>query len=212
MLVEDHHVVRDGIRFLLEKQDNIRVVDEALNGAQAIEMVQRGNVPDLIITDINMPDMDGVMLIRQLKKIEPSLKIMVLSMLDHEKYISTSFQAGGIGYLLKNVTSQELLFAINHVMSGHEYICAEIATRFLQRMLRAPVLSKTGDTAAVDLSERDLEILHLVSEGYTNEEIANKLLTSKRTVEGFRQQLLIRTGTRNTAALVRFAALNGLLN
>lgn len=212
ILAEDHLVVRDGLRNVLEKDPGIRIVGEAANGNEVLEMVLTDTPADLVVTDLNMPGMNGIELIDRLKEQAPQIKLVVLSMLDNEKFVIQAFKAGAVAYLLKSVSSDELLFAIRHVMSGGEYVCSEIAMRCMKRLVKAPELPQPVEKADLHLSDKDTEVLSLIAEGYTNQEIADKLFTSKRTVEGYRQQLMNKTGSRNTAALIRFAAFHGLIN
>lgn len=212
LLAEDHNVVRDGIKTLLEKQSDIEVIGEAVNGQDAIDQVNRGNIPDLILVDINMEGMNGIELIKIISKQFPGIKCIVLSMLDQERFIRQAFDAGCSGYLLKTIPSIELLFAIRYIMTNQTYVCAEVSMRYMHRSFKAPLILKTHDTICGDFSERDTEVLHLIADGFTNQEIADKLFTSKRTVEGYRQQLLQKTGTRNSAALVKYAAFNNLIS
>jgi len=166
---------------------------------------------DLILSDINMPNLNGIGVIAELKKVSPATRVIVLSMLDHENYVIQAIESGAHGYLLKNVNEEEMVFAIRHVMSGFLYVCSELTAKLLNKL---STLAKDDDTelkVAIDLSRREVEILSLVAEGLTNNEIAEKLFTSRRTVEGHRQSLLEKTGARNTATLIRFAVRNGMI-
>lgn len=133
-------------------------------------------------------------------------------MLSNEKYVLKAFKSGANGYMLKNVGSDELLFGIRHIVNnGNRYICTELSMELLDRQLgRSYVL--TDDLPEVDLSKREMEILSFIAEGFTNQEIADKIFTSKRTVEGHRQNLIDKTRTRNSAALIRYAVLRGIVN
>jgi DNA-binding NarL/FixJ family response regulator len=160
-----------------------------------------------------MPEMNGIELINKIKLSYPEIKVIVLSMLDHEKYVIEAFRAGACGYILKNVSSEELIFALRHIYSTNErYLCNEISLKLLDRLITMPDTIALADHLNIDLSKRELEVLALIAEGYTNQEIAEKLFTSKRTVEGHRQNLIDKTGARNTAALIRFAIVNGLIS
>lgn len=212
LLAEDHEVVRNGIRSLLEKEAGLKVIAEAANGLDVLRSLEQGIKPDILLTDINMPGMSGIELLENLSKKEVDIKVIILSMLDNERSVIKAFKAGASGYLLKSVSALELVFALKHVAAGGEYACAEIAMRVMKRLVRVPEISAPANVAIPELAARDLEVLELVAEGYTNQEIADKLFTSKRTVEGYRQHLMNTTGSRNTAALIKFAILNGLLN
>jgi DNA-binding NarL/FixJ family response regulator len=212
ILAEDHNIVRNGIRSLLEKEKDFEVTGEAVNGREVLELLEKGTVADIILADMNMPELSGIELISKLKSQETSCKIIVLSALDHEKYVVQAFHTGTSGYLLKSVSPDELIFAIRHVYAGSQYICSELTSRFLNRLLSVPDAALTELSEGMEFSSREVEVLGLVAEGYTNQEIADKIFTSKRTVEGHRQALIDKTGARNTAALVRFALVNGIIN
>jgi len=213
LLAEDHNVVRNGIRSLIEKETDIKVSAEAINGKRALALLSNATDINIVLTDLNMPEMNGIELINKIKLSYPDIKVVVLSMLDHEKYVIEAFRAGACGYILKNVSSEELIFALRHIHSTNErYLCNEISLKLLDRLINMPDTIALADHLNIDLSKRELEVLALIAEGYTNQEIAEKLFTSKRTVEGHRQNLIDKTGARNTAALIRFAIVNGLIS
>jgi len=188
------------------------VAGEAVNGRQALELLENGTAAQVVLADMNMPELSGIELIAKLKQLAPSCKVIVLSALDHEKYVVQAFQTGANGYLLKSVNPEELIFAIRHIYAGSQYVCSELTSRFLNRLLSVPDALTSELADGIDFSSREVEILGLIAEGYTNQEIADKLFTSKRTIEGHRQALIEKTGARNTAALVRFAIMNGIIN
>ena len=210
LLAEDHNIVRDGIRSLLETDPEITVIDEAVNGREVIEKIAKGIIPDIILADINMPELSGLELIKELKDV-PNISILILSMLDHESYVLDAINSGASGYLLKNISKDELIFAIKHIAAGQKYICSELSFKML---LRVPLITDcVSDEKSINLlSKREKEVLALIGEGHTNVEIADILFTSRRTVEGHRLNLIEKTGVRNTAALIIFAVKNGIIN
>ena len=210
VLAEDHNIVRNGIKMLLEMDKNINVIGEATNGHEVLKIVNQGAKIDVVLADINMPEMDGITLIGSLKAISPDTKIVMLSMLDNEKYVARAFAEGASGYLLKNVSADELLFSLKHIHSGGEYLCSELSIRLLDRLVHNSVIQYTAEPT-IDLSMREIEILNLISEGLTNSEMSEKLFISKRTIEGHRQSLIEKTNSKNTAALIRFALVNGYI-
>lgn len=213
ILAEDHNIVRNGIKDLLEKDENLIVVGEALNGRDVLALMEKGTIPDIILADMNMPVMGGIELIEKVKAMHDSVKTIILTMHDHENYVIDAFKAGAMGYLFKNIGADELLFAINHVYANQQYICLELALRLLERNIHgSSYIREQSQPPENDFSKRELEILNLIAEGFTNQEIANRLFTSRRTVEGHRQALINKTGARNTPALVKFAVLNGIIN
>jgi len=197
---------------LLESQGEITVVAEAKNGIDVLKYFKDGGQADVVITDINMPEMDGITLITELKAVSPDTHIMMLSMLDNEKYIAQAFIEGARGYLLKNVSEEELNFALRYVIGGGRYLCAELAEKLLDKLTSNPLQQANAAGQSIDFSLREMEVLHLIAEGFTNTEMADKLFLSKRTIEGHRQALIEKTGAKNTAALIRFAVVNGFIS
>jgi DNA-binding NarL/FixJ family response regulator len=210
ILAEDDNLVRDGIRLLLETHGGFHVIGEAHNGLEAIELLKQGKTPDVILADINMPDMDGIELIKGVKEFDPKIQVVMLSMLANEKYIIQSFSEGASGYLLKTVSPEELIFSLKQVVMGEKYISSDLSFGLLERSSnRAPVMPT--EPLNLHLNSRELEILKLIGEGLTNSEMGEKLFISRRTVEGHRQNLMDKTGCKNTAALIKYAVLNRLI-
>jgi len=201
LLAEDQNIVRIGIRSLLEKDTDLQISGEGISGPEVLKLLKSGIGADIILVDVNMPGMTGMELVTQIKDQYPQIGIIILSMFEHEKYLSDAFNAGASGYLLKNVSADEMIFAIKHIANGGKYLCSELSFRLLDKLIYA---DKVPDKLKVDFSKRELEILTLIAEGFTNSEIADKLFTSKRTVEGHRQSLIDKTGVRNTAALIKY--------
>lgn len=211
ILAEDHNVVRNGIKMLLEMDKQINVVGEAVNGLEVLAFVNSGMEIDVVLADINMPEMDGITLISKLKEINPAIKILMLSMLDNEKYISEAFTGGASGYLLKSASADELIFAIKHVNGGGKYLSSELSLRLLDRQIQKAMMEYDVNDAHKAFSSREIDVLQLIAEGLTNTEMSERLFISKRTIEGHRQNLIEKTGSRNTASLIKFAVLNGIL-
>jgi len=209
ILAEDHNIVRNGIRMLLEADKEISIAGEATNGLEVLEIISSGIKVDIVLADINMPEMDGIALIKELKLKSPATQIVMLSMLDNDKYVSQAFSEGASGYLLKSVSADELIFSLKHVHAGGQYLCAELAMRLLNKSISTVPLNRIN--AHVEYSMREIEILDLIAEGLTNNEMSAKLFISKRTIEGHRQSLIEKTGAKNTAALIRYAILSGII-
>src|SRR3569833_870566 len=174
ILAEDHNIVRNGIRNLLEKADGFEIVGEATNGVEVLQLIKKGTEADIILADMNMPVMGGLELAEKLKETSSTAKLIVLMMIDHEKYVLTAFKNGVTGYLLKTISSDELIFAIGHIHSGGNYICSELALRFMNRLAHLPGPSEAEDTSGIEFPKREMEVLALSAEGYTNQEIADK--------------------------------------
>jgi DNA-binding NarL/FixJ family response regulator len=211
LLAEDHNIVRNGIRMLLESDQEIAIVGEAVNGKEVLDIVKTLPEIDIILTDINMPEIDGITLIKMAKGINPQLKLVMLSMHDSEKYVIQAFAEGAEGYMLKNVNADELIFALKYIRGGGKYLCSELTMKMVDSAIAHKQFDYQENSSPVDLSSREIEILQLMAEGLTNTEMADKLFVSKRTVEGHRQALLDKTESRNTASLIRFAVLNGIV-
>lgn len=211
ILAEDHMIVRDGIRLLLERIESLDVVGEATNGIEVLEMLHNGLEADVVLADISMPEMDGIELVKALKITYPNIKVVILSMLDQQKYIGEAFSEGALGYLLKNTGLDELLFAIRQASMGQRYLCSELAFKYMDEIMQRQVGMPTHQVSNVEFSSREVEVLNLIAEGLTNNEISDQLFLSRRTVEGHRQALIEKTGVRNTAALIRYAVLNGFV-
>lgn len=207
-LVEDHEIVRQGIKALLEGEPDIIVTGEAPNGIEMLKRLESGQ-PDVLLMDMNMPEMSGVECTTEVKKKYPGVKVLILSMHDHESYLVDMIYAGADGYILKNSSREELLFAIRKVANEGVYISSEFALNMLAKHKRD---TRKQASPPVVLSDREMDVLVLIAEGHTNTEIADKLFTSVRTIETRRKNLLDKTGTTNTATLIRYAVVNGLVS
>ena len=188
------------------------MVAEATDGMEVLRLMEEGLDVDVVLTDINMPQLNGLALVEELRKTSPQVKVLILSMLDHENYVVQAVNSGASGYLLKSINEDEMVFAIRHVIEGKRYVCSEITEKLLAKLSSIPQENSKESKQVIELSKRETEILLLIAEGYTNNEIAEKLFTSRRTVEGHRQNLLEKTGTRNTATLIRFAVRSGIID
>lgn len=208
-VVDDHEIVRDGIKILLEDQPGMEIVFEAKNGNEATEFCSAHEV-DLVIMDITMPEMDGIQATNIIKEKNTDIKILALTMLNEDQHIRKMIKAGASGYILKSSGKQELIKAINTIMSGRHYF-SDDATQVILKELVDPVVAKSKEAEEVNITERELEILKLIVNEYTNQEIAEKLFVSVRTVDAHRRNLLQKTGAKNTAGLVKYALKNNLL-
>ncbi len=212
LLAEDHLVVRNGIKLLLNSQINFNVVADVSNGMDALHTLSSDVEVDIVITDLGMINLDGLQLIQEVSAKHPHIKVIVLTMLDCEQHMFKAFEYGAKGYLVKNVGSDELIFCINHVAQGGKYLCEELAMGFINSGIEKNRSKEFEfDPVTLDLTSRELEVLELLGEGLTNLEISKKLFLSKRTVEGHRQNLIDKTKSKNTPALIKYAVLNGLI-
>lgn len=212
LLAEDHLVVRNGIKLLLNSQINFNVVADVSNGMDALQTLSSDVEVDIVITDLGMINLDGLQLIQEVSAKHPHIKVIVLTMLDCEQHMFKAFEYGAKGYLVKNVGSDELIFCVNHVAQGGKYLCEELAMGFINSGIEKNRSKEFEfDPVTLDLTSRELEVLELLGEGLTNLEISKKLFLSKRTVEGHRQNLIDKTKSKNTPALIKYAVLNGLI-
>lgn len=211
-LADDHNIVRNGIKVLLEADEEIKVVGEAINGNEVLTAIKSIYKIDIILADINMPEMDGISLIKELKKIKPETKIVILSMHDDEKYILQAFLEGAAGYMLKNVNPEELIFGLKFINNGGQYLCDELTMKIIANLIQSKQFSTNYNKVDIDFSTREIEVLNLIADGLTNSEMSEKLFISKRTIEGHRQSLIEKTKSRNTASLIRFAMQNGIIS
>jgi DNA-binding NarL/FixJ family response regulator len=217
ILVDDHKIIRDGISAILKDEEDIEIIGEAENGEELLQVLNSLQ-PDVVILDILMPGMSGYDAMLQLLHKYPAVKVLVLSMLNNEVNINKMLNAGALGYVLKNTGRQELVHAIKTVASGHPYIGMDISMAMLKKISRprsvnrsnATEKSKAGQSHSV-LTPRELEVLKLIAEGYTNAEIAEQLFTSKRTIETHRQNLMEKIQAKNTATLIKYALSEGIV-
>ncbi|TLM90546.1 response regulator [Hymenobacter jeollabukensis] len=208
LLVDDHTIIRDGIQALLADVPDFQVVGQARNGRELLDMLP-ATPADVVLMDLNMPGVSGFEAVPLLREQFPQVRVLILSMLDHEKYVQQVLEAGALGYVLKNASKEEIVHAIRTVAAGKPFLCTEIGLNLLSKLVQghaAPAAKKPSD-----LSNRETEVLKLIAEGLTNAEIADKLFTSKRTIETHRQNIIEKTQAKNTAALIKFAMENGLL-
>jgi DNA-binding NarL/FixJ family response regulator len=211
-LVDDHTIVRDGIRALLANEPGIEVVGEANHGQELLDLL-RTTPTDVVLLDMNMPVLDGLATTQRLLVEYPDVRILVLSMLSHERYIGQLLDAGAHGYVLKSADKGEILVAIHTVASGKQFLCSELGLTMLRKVLAREEVNEDQEAKKPNqLTRRESEILQLLAEGLTTSEMAEKLFTSKRTIETHRQNILEKTNTKNTAALIKLAMTQGLLS
>jgi DNA-binding NarL/FixJ family response regulator len=211
ILAEDQQLVRSGLRHILAREPEFNVTGEAGDGQQVLDLLESGVKADVLLTDIGMPKINGLEVAATVQARFPAVNVVLLTMQDEEKYIQKAFQAGVKSYLLKTTDADELIFAIKQVARDRSYLCSSVADSLIKRLTPGQVL--TSDRMQnVDFSKREMEVLQLIADGYTNEEAADKLFTSRRTVEGHRQSMINKTGARNTPALIRFAMRHGIIN
>ncbi len=216
LLVDDHALVRAGIRSLLQSIDAVEVVTEAGNGADALVKVEKYR-PDVVLMDVAMDVMNGLDATVAIKRRCPDMRVIILSMYLNEAYVEQALQAGASGYLLKDAETAEMERALTTVMRGEIYLCARVSTQLVESYLKrgTGVASKTSNASAgddVQLTARQREILQYIAQGHATKEIAHRLGISPKTVEAHRTQLMERLGMRDIANLVRYAIRIGLID
>lgn len=209
LIADDHTIMRDGLRVLLEGDPQLKVVAAVENGRDAIRAISDLN-PDIVLMDLSMPEVDGMAAIRELARRSCTAKILVLTMHKSEEHIRGALKAGASGYLLKDATRAELLMAIRSVLAGRIYVSPAVADRivtgYLQQSGRQPSVQLLSDT----LTTREKQVLKLIAEGRRNREIGEILFVSIKTVEKHRANLTNKLDLHNTAALTTFAIENSL--
>lgn len=207
IIADDHDVIIDGLTALLSTEINLQIVGRANNGKQLLEIIKNKPV-DLIILDIEMPEMNGVEATEKLKIKYPELKVLVLTMYNSPDFIANLLRHGVDGYILKNSRKQELLQAINSVVSGRSFYAPEVTEIMMDSFRQGQ--SNKEDTP--ELTPREIEIVRLIAEEYTSREIGEKLFISFHTVERHRKNIIAKLGVKNVAGLVKYAIKNGLVN
>ena len=206
LLADDHHVVREGFRRIVEDAGDMMVVAEAADGREAIEQVKKTS-PDVAVIDISMPGMDGLEVISQLRYSHPELPILILTMHEEEQYVVRAISAGAMGYVTKRVAPEQLVEAIRKVQAGRRYLTESAAEMLALRMTRG-----AGGTSPIDsLSDREIQVLRRLALGHNNREIAEAYNISIKTVDTYRLRLLQKLNLRNNAELTRFAIQAGLI-
>ena len=206
IIAEDQKLVRNGIKMLLKEDPELNVVGEACNGMDVLNLLSKNVSADLILSDIAMPEMDGINLLGRLRQLYPKIKIVFLSMIDDFDQVATAINEGAHGFLTKDIDRSELFFGIKFAMQGGVYIPGKLTVQLLSNFK-----SKDCSIDNRRFSARELEVLNLIAGGLTNNEMAEKLFLSKRTIEGHRQELLKKTSTTNTASLIRKAVLSNII-
>jgi two-component system, NarL family, response regulator LiaR len=182
IIADDHSVVREGTRALLEREPDMEVVGEAKDGEEALELIEKLK-PDVAILDISMPKLNGIEVTRQIKPEFPSIAILILTAYDNDEYIFALLEAGAAGYLLKDVPSNEIVQAVRAVHSGESVLHPSVARKVIQRAISGAVKA-SEEKSGIELSEREKEVLNLAAKGMNNKDIADTLCISIRTVQG----------------------------
>jgi len=209
LLVDDHRLIRDAIRSYMEDDDEYEIVGEASQGQEAIRTLEALEV-DVVLMDINMPIMGGIECTKEIKKRWSKIKVIALSMMSDNQHIKQMMGAGASGYVLKNCTEKELKKAIKMVYEGNTYYSAEVTEVVMVNLMKNNNTKTSNLVVDMPLTEREKEVLELIIKEHTNNEIADKLFISNRTVDAHKRNLLEKTGSKNVAGLVMYAINNQL--
>ena len=207
LLADDHKIIRDGLRSLLEKETDMVVAGDAENGRKALQLTRKLN-PDVVIMDVSMPDLNGMDAARQILGEQPGVKVVALSMHSEKQYVEGMLKAGVSGYLLKDTAFEELVKAIRVVCAGKKYLSPDITDIVLQDYLHPA--ATIDDQPAISLTTREREVLQLIAEGRTTREAADKLHISVKTVETHRKNIMEKLGLRTVAELTKYAVREGI--
>ncbi|GAO44900.1 response regulator [Flavihumibacter petaseus] len=210
LVADDHPLLRDGFHFLLKHAPNIELVGEAANGQELIDLARQWQ-PDVIITDIQMPGVDGIEATRVLHTEDPAVKIIAFSLFLEEHLIIQMLEAGAKGYVQKQVSKEELIIAIQTVAAGGNYFCAQTSRQLTSLIARSECYLQRPKTMPV-FSAREKDIIALMCEGLSNKEIGEQLHLSSRTVETYRERLFDKMEVKNATALAVYAIRHGLYN
>ena len=211
LLADDHRVIREGIRSYLEDDPQFEVIGEADSGEAAIEQTKTLQ-PDVILMDISMGGLSGIESTRQIREFQPDIKILALTMHNEPQYIRQMMDAGASGYLLKNSDDAEVKKAIKAVCEGEMYYSGEVTKIVMSSLTNKKPLPKAPVTGEIQLTSREREVLELILQEYSNQEIAEKLFISTRTVEVHKRNLIEKTGAKNLAGLVLYAISHNLVD
>ncbi len=210
LVADDHKIFRQGIKKLLEEESDLQVVGEAADGREAVKKATELK-PDVILMDIAMANLNGLEATKQIKKVLPSVKVIMLTMHKNEEYILQSFQAGASGFILKEGAVEELVSAIRSIHSDKSFLSPSISKTLIDAYLRKMETGKT-ETPFDLLTDREREVLQLIAEGYTNREVAKQLFISVKTVEAHRAHIMQKLNIHDIAKLVKYAIQKGLVD
>jgi DNA-binding NarL/FixJ family response regulator len=209
LLADDHAVVRDGLRYLLDAQPDIAVVAVAANGRAAVEEVEASR-PNVVLLDIAMPEMNGITAAERIQELAPDTRIIILSMHSTSEHIFRALRAGAAGYLVKESAAQEVVTAVRAVQAGERYLSREISNKIVEDYLLHRGLSEKQQSPLERLSPRELEVLQFVVEGQSSAQIAEVLQLSPKTVETYRGRIMQKLDIHDLPTLVKFAIQYGI--
>lgn len=210
LLVDDHTIVRQGLRALLDSHEDIEVVGEAENGREAFEKTEQ-MIPDIVVLDITMPNLNGIEATRQIKKLNPEIKVIILTVHDNEEYVHQVLQAGASGYLLKESAVSDLVSAINAIKKGDIFLSPAISKVVVKDYIRRAEEGSEDFDSLSQLTSREREVLQLIAEGHTNRKVARLLKLSVKTVDVHRSHIKEKLQIHDTVGLIKYSIRKGLI-
>jgi DNA-binding NarL/FixJ family response regulator len=212
MIVDDHPLFREGLKTIISRNKRYQVIAEAGDSQQGLKLAQSLH-PDLVLVDISLPDKSGIQLIRELRKVDPNMKMLVVTMHSKVDYIAESFQAGASGYVVKESAAEGLLKGIDTVLNGGYFLDSAVSPQVVKKLMTLPAKdARIRDANYDSLTPREQEILRLLAEGLNVREIADKLCISSKTVENHRTNIMHKLNLQTPIDLVRYAAKIGLID
>jgi two-component system response regulator NreC len=211
LIVDDHTIVRTGLRALINGEAGMELIGEATGGEEALKLTRELS-PDILVLDLSLPDMDGIQVTRQLKLERPEVRVLILTVHEDEALLREAMRAGASGYIIKHAAESELIAAIHAVKIGDMYVHPRMVRALFTEAEPPKAPSETNASPMEILTPREIEVLRLIVQGYTNRQIADVLALSVRTVEGHRGNLTEKLGMHSRVALARYAREHGLSN
>jgi DNA-binding NarL/FixJ family response regulator len=212
ILTDNNHIVREGLKSLLQRVEGFSIAGETRNTEGIFDLLQKGLTADVVLIESTTQKAGEDNLVITIKKKHPTIKVLILSDHDDQQYVAKAFKFGADGYLSKTINCEELIFAIRHISRNETYVSSNLMRHFVNKLNALPDVVPQKSISIPNFTNREIEILALISQGYTNTEISEMLFTSRRTIENHRQGLIDKTGSRNIVSLVRFAILSGLIS
>lgn len=211
IIIDDHPLLREGLKAVIGRDKRYEVIGETGLGREGLKLIKRLK-PDIVLIDISLPDMNGIDLLYQIRKKFPETKIMIVSMHSKIDYITESFKAGALGYLVKESAATSLIKGLDSVSQGEYFLDSSISKEVVKRLIEAPSIRKINDSGYNSLTPREQQILRLLAEGYSNSEIAKILSISRKTVENHRANIMNKLNLHSLMDLVKYAVKLGLID